>query len=583
MRDAERTSDPAVAEAPDAQPATRLDEPSLLAHLALDSKRATIAYWSGIVFVTLAVFVPRLLPCVDYPQHLALADVARRLADPGAAEQATHQLNYFTYNGLFHVLAAMLARAMPIELAGRTLVALSIVLLGGSVLALLRVLRRPPAYAALFTPVLFSFALGWGFVNYALGTAIAVAAAVFVARSLRRPTPVTLGAAAALGLLCAMTHVLAMLLLCLFAASLAPEVAWRSVARHGAAARRATRATLRMVVALAPLLVGAGWCIAVYREQYAWDPAMYQDATLEGTSPPIWEKIVFFGSWATGVHSDYTDQGLVWLAALVVVGAIAVGTARVVRGSSWDAPDPRSAERAPIAGSDDGDRALALPVVAMGAAFLLTPMVFIGTHLIFPRLAQGVVLGALLAAPRLEGVLAARARLVALSIGAIAGANLTAHAVLFAIETNDASRVIDELPPGRRATAVVHAANTYSFRHGALVHLAAYYAARKAGDWSFSFARYLSVPVRFRPGGGPAWPQIGWEFTPRDYNPRCKYARHFDLVIVKAPLWIATDASGERDVRNEVFGRDADAVRLLSHHGAYWAFDTAGLPDDGTL
>ena len=161
--------------------------------------------------------------------------------------------------------------------------------------------------------------------------------------------------------------------------------------------------------------------------------------------------------------------------------------------------------------------------------------------------------------------------------------NLGVLAVAYASETNDASRVIDDLPPGRRATAVVHEADTFSFRHGTLVHLAAYYAARKEGDWSFSFARYLSVPVRFRPGGAPPWPRIGWEFTPYDYNPRCKYARHFDLVIVKAPTWIAKDASGERDVRDVVFGRDADAVRLLSHHGAFWAFDTAGLPDDGTL
>jgi len=36
-------------------------------------------------------------------------------------------------------------------------------------------------------------------------------------------------------------------------------------------------------------------------------------------------------------------------------------------------------------------------------------------------------------------------------------------------------------------------------------------------------------------------------------------------------------------VRSLIFKGDANAVRLLSHHGAYWAFDTAGLPEDGTL
>ena len=43
------------------------------------------------------------------------------------------------------------------------------------------------------------------------------------------------------------------------------------------------------------------------------------------------------------------------------------------------------------------------------------------------------------------------------------------------------------------------------------------------------------------------------------------------------------DDSGESLVRALVFKQDAQAVRLLSHHGRYWAFDTAGLPDDGTL
>ncbi|MBI2394044.1 MAG: hypothetical protein HYV09_31020 [Deltaproteobacteria bacterium] len=548
-----RDARPALGAAPDG---------GIRALLTLDSAHATVAYWAGVVLVAAAMFVPRLIPCVDYPQHLALADIARRLADPGAPEQVTHQLNYFTYNGLFHVLVARLARVMPIELAGRTVVAFSLVLLGGSVLALLRTLRRPAHYAALATPVLFSFALGWGFVNYALGTAIAFTALVSVARTLRRPTVPAMLTTAVLGLLCAMTHVLAMLLLCLFAASLAPEVAWRSV--RGAGLRRVARGIWRSTIALAPILVGAWWCIAVYREQYKWDPVMYKDATLEGTAPPISQKLMYFGSWASGVHSDMTDQALTLFAVAVCIVASALGALRLLRREHWDG---------------EGDsHPVVLPVIAMMTAYLMTPMVFIGTHLIFPRLTQAVIIAAILAAPRIVGVSGQRVRVAALAVGAVAGVNLLAHSAAYAYETNDASRVIDDLPPGRRVTAVVSGAGTFSFRHGTLVHLAAYYAARKGGDWSFSFARYLSVPVRFKVGGAPWWPVKGWEFTPTDYNPRCKYARHFDVVLVKAPLGL----DAEQDVRRVVFGPDAQRVKLVSHHGAYWGFDTAGLPDDGT-
>ncbi len=89
--------------------------------------------------------------------------------------------------------------------------------------------------------------------------------------------------------------------------------------------------------------------------------------------------------------------------------------------------------------------------------------------------------------------------------------------------------------------------------------------------------------MRFKEFSQPAWPAMGWEFSAEDYNPRCKYARAFPVVIVKAPAGLPRDASGEPLVRRLVFRTDANAPRLLSHHDRYWAFDTTGLKDDGTF
>lgn len=223
------------------------------------------------------------------------------------------------------------------------------------------------------------------------------------------------------------------------------------------------------------------------------------------------------------------------------------------------------------------------PFVVLTFAYFATPMVLIGTHLIFPRLAQWTILGALLATPRFPPALAVRARHWIPRLGIVAGVNTVLHCALFAWETSDASATIDDLPKGRAATAVIWEPWTAAFRNGTLTHLAAYYAARKHGRWAFAFARYLSVPVRFKPGGQPAWPARGWEFDGESYDPRCKYARAFPLVIVKAPGQFPEDKSGEPLVRKLVFKEDAAGVTLLSHHGRYWAFDTTGLPDDGTL
>jgi hypothetical protein len=536
-------------------------------HLVLDSTQGTVLYWAAVALVIAGLFVTRLLPCVDYPQHLALSDIARRLGDPAAPENAQYQLNYFTYNGLFHVCVAWIARVLPIELAGRIVIGLSLVGMAGAVLALVRVLRRPPVHAALFTPILFSFSLGWGFVNYVLATTLAAWALVFVARATLRPTVLAIVAVAGLGLACAFAHVLAMLILCIAAAGLSLELAWRMTPPSASVPSRVLRTVLRAALAALPLVIGCIYCVEVYRRQYVWDPNMYRDPTLEGSAPPLWQKLTWFGAYATDLFWDATDQVILWAAIVVMVW------------SEWLAWKRR---RAGDLSREDPPPVL-LPFVLLSLAYFATPMVLVGTHLIFPRLAQWAVLGAVLATPRFPAANAGRAQRWILGIALASGVAVLLHCGLYAWETNDASRVIDDLPPGGSATAVIWEPGTYAFRNGTLTHLAAYYAARKHGEWAFAFARYLSVPVRFKPGAQPAWPALGWEFDGAAYDPRCKYARAFPLVIVKAPKHLPSDDSGESLVRALVFKQDAQTVRLLSHHGSYWAFDTAGLPDDGTL
>lgn len=550
----------------------------LIDHLVLDSRRATLLYWTSVALVIGGLFVTTLLPCVDYPQHLALSSIARRLADPSAPEHAEFQLSYFTYNGLFHFIVAGLSTRLPVEVAGRVVVGASLLAMAAGVVALVRVMRRPPAYAALFTPILFSFSVGWGFVNYVLATAITAWALVFVARAAIRPTLLSTIAVAALGIACAFAHVLAMLILCVSGAALALEAAWRAAPTTGPRWRRALRIALCSTAAAAPLLLGCVYCIEVYRQQYVWDPHMYRDPTIEGSAPPLIEKLVFFGAYSTDLYHDGSDQIILWAALSIMAWSTMLAWKR--RGA-WDRPHEPSPP-------------IVAPFAVLTIAYFATPMVLIGTHLIFPRLAQWSVLGALLATPRiLDTAKAERARSWVLGIGLAAGVNTILHCAIYGWETKDASRVIDDLPPGGAVTAVVWDSWSLAFRNPALTHLAAYYAARKHGRWAFAFARYLSVPVRFKPNSQPAWPARGWEFDPDEYDARCKYARAFPLVLVKAPAELPRDASAESLVRELVFSseitcnagswRDAQSVKLLSHHGPYWAFDSAGLPNDGTF
>lgn len=537
-------------------------------HRAAYLPRTTAVYWLSVALIVAGLFVTKLLPCVDYPQHLALSDIARRLSSPNAPERDAYQLNYLTYNGLFHIVVARLATWMPIELAGRLVVALSIGGLAAAVEALVRVLRRPPEHALLFLPILFSFSLGWGFVNYVLGTALAAWTLVFVAEAASRPRWGPIVGIAVMGLACAMAHVLAMMILCIAAAALGLEVAWRATPPWGRWWTRTGQTVVRATAAVGPLLIACAYCIYVFQRQYVWDPGMYRDPTMEGSVPPLWEKFAFFSAFATDLYTDWTDQFVLW-ASIVVMGL-----------ATFHRWGHRHDERLD---SDRSDIPIVTPFVVLFAAYLATPIVIIGTHLVFPRLGQWAILGAVLAIPRWTASSASRAHAWMRAIGLAAGVNTLAHCLLYSWETSDASAVIDDLPSGQAASAVIWEPGTWAFRNETLAHLAGYYAARKHGQWAFAFARYLSVPVRFKPGSQPAWPARGWEFAPSDYDARCKYARAFPLVIVKAPAELPRDAAGEVAVRRLVFHGDWSTVRLMSHHGRYWAFDTQGLPEDGVL
>jgi hypothetical protein len=413
-------------------------------------------------------------------------------------------------------------------------------------------------------PILFSFSLGWGFVNYVLGTAIAAWCLVFVAKAAERPRWGLVIGVAVTGMLCAVAHVLAMLILCIAAAALGLEVAWRSIAPGGRGWARGGRVLLRATIAVGPLLLACAYCFYVFERQYVWDPGMYRDPTMEGSVPPLWEKIAFFSAFATDLYTDWTDQFILWASIALM------GLATAQRWRRRDASVP-------------ADSPIVAPLVVLLVAYLATPIVIIGTHLVFPRLGQWAIFGAVLAMPRWSTSSSARAEAWMRRIAVAAGVNTLAHCLLYSFETADASAVIDDLPPGQSASAVIWEPGTWAFRNETLAHLAGYYAARKHGQWAFAFARYLSVPVRFKPGAQPAWPARGWEFAPSDYDARCKYARAFPLVIVKAPAELPRDASGEDAVRRLVFQADWSRVRLMSHHGRYWAFDSRGLPEDGVL
>ncbi|MBM4359433.1 MAG: hypothetical protein FJ096_15120 [Deltaproteobacteria bacterium] len=531
------------------------------------SCRLGAVYLIAVALALSALILPKLPPCSDFPQHLAMTDIAGRLLDPSAPEHGSYVLEPVTFNGLFHLLGAPLSRVVGTALAGRLLAIVAAAGLALGVPLLLVQLDRPLALAGLFVPFVFGFSLRWGFVNFALGLALALVATLLVVRNLLRPSLLGWLGTALVAQLCAVSHVLAMLCLCLFASSFVPELAFRTASR-GASKSRGRVVLERAAFALSPLLAGCAWCIYVYVRQYRGSHALHEASERGETGFDVVERIGGVAHAAVTEGASPSEQVLSVAVILVALGLAVFGIAR----HRWARRDETPGD-VPVAAPLVG------PLLVMGGAYLFGPKAFADAHLIYQRLLPLFVAGLLVAAPPLEGRILRLISIISLALGVLAGGLVAAATVSFARETDPLAELIDELPEGRNATAIIHGAPTQGFGHATLVHAAGHYASRRRGDLAFSFARYVALPLHFRAGTAPPWPQRGWEFGPADYDPRCQYARRFDLAIVRAP----NPEMSEDMVRSLVFKVDANVPRLLGRRAAFWAFDTKGIAESETL
>src|SRR3954454_5105329 len=82
---------------------------SFLARCQLDTRALTLVYWATAFLFSLAFWVTPFPPLIDYPQHVAVGALLRRMMDPAAPERSLYDVNLITYNGGFHVLIAALS------------------------------------------------------------------------------------------------------------------------------------------------------------------------------------------------------------------------------------------------------------------------------------------------------------------------------------------------------------------------------------------------------------------------------------------------------------------------------------------
>ena len=511
----------------------------------LESTGLTVVYWTAAALFSAALWVTPFPPLIDYPQHVAVGALLRRMADPASPERALYETNLITYNGGFHVVLAALSFLMRAETAGKVLVSIYPPAFAYAVLSLVRAAGRPRWYAFFAQPITFSFAVGWGFANYFMSVPLVILAFAFWWRS-QNGERWALAKVMVASLFLSYTHVLATLCLCVM-------IGIAGLARFhsfGDGWKRRLVGLAKLPLAVWPAIL---WCLVVFVHN-RYSPHANWEGWDDGLDDPLWYKLLHLTAYAVGNFSDHTDQLFLALSLAMLIVL-------------WQWPREKS----------PAEPVMKLETITWAFLYCVIPKVFIATWFIFERFPTFVLVFAAAAAPVVAPSFAPRRWI---QKGAAAVALLSSLNAVWHLRNipgaADADAILDDIPEGKRVIAVTWS-NTGApvIQREMWVHLLAYYQARRPGLIAYSFAKFESMPVHYALGKAPPAIPGGMEWDATKYAPTASFARYWDTVLVRTP-----DDAPDSDPRFRTFKSAAANVRELAHRGRFWLFDTSVLRAD---
>ena len=183
----------------------------------------------------LPVFLVSFPPLHDYPFHLARFDILTRYADSAFLQRIYNPPNYLLPNVGGDVIGIVLAGVMPLEWAGRALIAIIVVLQVSGVCALhYAVWGRRSAWPFVAVLLVYNFILLFGFLNYGLGVGLALWGVALRVALVGRPVWVRLVAGGAVALLVYFAHIAAFGLYAMFIGSLSASELLRAARQNRA-------------------------------------------------------------------------------------------------------------------------------------------------------------------------------------------------------------------------------------------------------------------------------------------------------------------------------------------------------------
>jgi hypothetical protein len=458
------------------------------------------------VACVLPLFYVRYAPIQDLPQHLAAVRVLHDYHDPKLAFDRFFELHLGRTQYLAYYLAVdAMAYVLPLELANKLLVALSMIGIPYGARALLRALGKDGRLALLLFPLAYNAHLILGFINFIAAIALCLFGITYAVQQRRQYSRMRAVGIALICVICFYTHVVpfALMVLGIVLVSLSRDL----------------RASALRLLPLGPAALAAlVWLRASPAGQATLTAAR---GAQQGPRPqflPAAYALHETPRWLTDVLAGREDlrllEGWCALIALALVLACADFAIRL-RASAAQRPD---ADAPDALARNLALRLLPLPPLC-ALLYFVAPTSYDWIWPIaqrFPLLAATFLVIAL---PRFRhGKLAVYALAIALSCASFQATG-KAFAAFERDEVGDFDQALAQLPLGQRVVGLIFDRGSRNVAFSPFIHYVAYYQARKGGAVMFTFADFPQSPFGFRADNRPPPVPPRWEWMPERVRP----------------------------------------------------------------
>ena len=498
------------------------------AYVALRDRDATLSlanprlYAFALVLAVVPLWLGEYLPLVDLPGHLAIITALKEFLAGNAAFTSEFAVEwyapYLTGLGLVYALSLIL----PITVAAKIVVSLSIILIPIATGALLREIGADERWKWLVIPGTYSVAFYWGFLSYLVAIPIGIWLLVQTIRFDRAPSLRGGLGIAAIALLAFFSHLVAMGFACLCA--LAYIAGARYTDLRGLA--------LRALPYTAPLPLIALWFARETGSVVAQDaPYVYGSLT---------DRFLLLISQSAGLDS-VTPLAAVLTIAIVILPPLC-GARLSPRPERW------------------------LPFVVGLMAFFAAPAFAFLTGFFYERLGAFLVPLWLMLwnSPRERS----RLEWIAMPLVLLWVAANTWRFASFGHETRSFDAVAARMEPGKRVAAFVVDNTTSWFSTPVYLHFVSWYQAKTGGVVDFNFGDFQSVLLRSNVGAPHVTEVLAWR--PWFFEWTRHGGSRYDYFVVKS----------EADVTELIFKDHVASVELVAREDSWWLFRNAARTVD---